>query len=35
MTEAASALKFAMDENTRYQDLAQKGAGTVQRAQQA
>ena len=35
MTEAASALKFATDENTRYQDLVQKGAGTVQRAQQA
>lgn len=35
VTEAASALKFATDENTRYQDLVQKGAGTVQRAQQA
>jgi membrane fusion protein, multidrug efflux system len=35
VTEAAAALKFAADENTRYQDLVQKGAGTVQRAQQA
>ncbi len=35
VTEAAAALKFARDENTRYQDLVQKGAGTVQRAQQA
>jgi membrane fusion protein (multidrug efflux system) len=35
VTQAASALKFATDENTRYQDLVQKGAGTVQRAQQA
>ena len=35
MTEADAALKFAKDENTRYQDLVQKGAGTVQRAQQA
>lgn len=35
VTEAAAALKFAKDENTRYQDLVQKGAGTVQRAQQA
>ena len=35
VTEAASALKFSADENTRYQDLVQKGAGTVQRAQQA
>lgn len=35
VTEAASSLKFATDENTRYQDLVQKGAGTVQRAQQA
>jgi len=35
VTEAASALKFSTDENTRYQDLVQKGAGTVQRAQQA
>ncbi|WP_291572534.1 HlyD family secretion protein [Bradyrhizobium sp.] len=35
VTEAAAALKFATDENTRYQDLVQKGAGTVQRAQQA
>ena len=35
VTEAEAALKFARDENTRYQDLVQKGAGTVQRAQQA
>ncbi len=35
VTEAAAALKFSMDENNRYQDLVQKGAGTVQRAQQA
>ena len=35
VTEAAAALKFSTDENTRYQDLVQKGAGTVQRAQQA
>jgi membrane fusion protein, multidrug efflux system len=35
VTEADAALKFATDENTRYQDLVQKGAGTVQRAQQA
>jgi membrane fusion protein (multidrug efflux system) len=35
VTQAEAALKFATDENTRYQDLVQKGAGTVQRAQQA
>jgi len=35
VTQADAALKFATDENTRYQDLVQKGAGTVQRAQQA
>jgi len=35
VTEAQAALKFATDENARYQDLVQKGAGTVQRAQQA
>jgi membrane fusion protein (multidrug efflux system) len=35
VTEADAALKFATDENIRYQDLVQKGAGTVQRAQQA
>jgi membrane fusion protein, multidrug efflux system len=35
VTEAQAALKFSTDENTRYQDLVQKGAGTVQRAQQA
>jgi membrane fusion protein (multidrug efflux system) len=33
--QAEAALKFATDENIRYQDLVQKGAGTVQRAQQA
>lgn len=35
VTEAQAALNFAQDENTRYQELVQKGAGTVQRAQQA
>jgi membrane fusion protein, multidrug efflux system len=35
VTEAEAALRFAQDENTRYQDLVQKGAGTLQRAQQA
>jgi membrane fusion protein, multidrug efflux system len=35
VTEAAAALKFATDENIRYQELVQRGAGTVQRAQQA
>jgi len=35
VTEAQAALKFSTDENNRYQDLVQKGAGTVQRAQQA
>ena len=35
VTEAEAALRFAKDENARYQDLVQKGAGTVQRAQQA
>ncbi|WP_424630136.1 HlyD family secretion protein [Bradyrhizobium sp. SYSU BS000235] len=35
VTQAEAALKFAQDENNRYQDLVQKGAGTVQRAQQA
>ena len=35
VTQAEAALKFATDENTRYQDLVQKGAGTVQRAEQA
>jgi membrane fusion protein, multidrug efflux system len=35
VSEAQAAFKFAQDENTRYQDLVQKGAGTVQRAQQA
>jgi membrane fusion protein, multidrug efflux system len=35
VTEAQATLKFSTDENTRYQDLVQKGAGTVQRAQQA
>ncbi|MCP9625465.1 HlyD family secretion protein [Rhodopseudomonas palustris] len=33
--EAQAALTFAADENQRYQELVQKGAGTVQRAQQA
>lgn len=35
VTEAQAALDFARDENKRYQDLVQTGAGTVQRAQQA
>lgn len=35
VAQAEAALKFAKDENTRYQDLVQTGAGTVQRAQQA
>jgi membrane fusion protein, multidrug efflux system len=35
VAQAQAALKFAQDENVRYQDLVQKGAGTVQRAQQA
>ncbi|MEH2513069.1 membrane fusion protein (multidrug efflux system) [Nitrobacteraceae bacterium AZCC 1564] len=35
VAQAQAALKFAQDENNRYQDLVQKGAGTVQRAQQA
>jgi membrane fusion protein, multidrug efflux system len=35
VTQAQAALKFSTDENNRYQDLMQKGAGTVQRAQQA
>ncbi len=35
VTEAEAALNFAKDENTRYQDLVQRGAGTAQRAQQA
>jgi membrane fusion protein (multidrug efflux system) len=35
VTEAQAALTFAQDENKRYQDLVQTGAGTVQRAQQA
>jgi membrane fusion protein (multidrug efflux system) len=34
VTEAQAALTLAQQENARYQDLAQKGAGTVQRAQQ-
>jgi len=33
--EAQAALKFAQDENKRYQDLLRSGSGTVQRAQQA
>ncbi|WP_319797185.1 HlyD family secretion protein [Nitrobacter sp.] len=34
-SEAQAALKFAQDENKRYQDLVRTGAGTLQRAQQA
>ena len=33
--EALAALQFSKDENNRYQQLAQSGYGTVQRAQQA
>jgi membrane fusion protein (multidrug efflux system) len=33
--EAEGALKFAREENQRYQELVAKGAGTLQRAQQA
>ena len=35
VAEAQAAFNFAQDENNRYQELVQKGAGTVQRAQQA
>ena len=35
VAEADAALKFAKQENDRYQDLYAKGAGTAQRAQQA
>jgi membrane fusion protein (multidrug efflux system) len=35
VTEAQAALRFSDDENKRYQQLAQTGFGTVQRAQQA
>ncbi|PWT93137.1 MAG: secretion protein HylD [Proteobacteria bacterium] len=35
VAEAQAALRFSEEENARYQDLAQKGAGTLQRAQQA
>jgi membrane fusion protein (multidrug efflux system) len=35
VAEAEGALNFAKQENTRYQDLLAKGAGTEQRAQQA
>ncbi|NEW94078.1 HlyD family secretion protein [Rhodopseudomonas sp. BR0M22] len=35
VTEAQAALKFSGEENQRYQDLVDNGAGTVQRAQQA
>jgi len=35
VAEADAALRFARQENDRYQDLASKGAGTAQRAQQA
>jgi membrane fusion protein (multidrug efflux system) len=34
-SEAQAALKFAQDENKRYQDLLRTGSGTMQRAQQA
>ena len=35
VVEAQATLNFSQDENTRYQDLVNTGAGTVQRAQQA
>jgi membrane fusion protein (multidrug efflux system) len=35
VVEAQAALNFSQDENKRYQDLVNTGAGTVQRAQQA
>jgi membrane fusion protein (multidrug efflux system) len=35
VSEAQAALRFSQEENARYQDLLQKGAGTEQRAQQA
>lgn len=35
VSEAQAALRFSTQENSRYQDLLAKGAGTAQRAQQA
>jgi multidrug efflux pump subunit AcrA (membrane-fusion protein) len=35
VTEAQAAFTFAQEENARYQDLAQTGSGTIERAQQA
>jgi len=35
VTEAQAALRFSEEENSRYQDLLRRGAGTAQRAQQA
>jgi membrane fusion protein (multidrug efflux system) len=35
VTEAQAALEFSKQENARYQDLVQKGAGTSQRAEQS
>jgi len=35
VTEAQAALTFAEQENAHFQDLAQKGSGTIERAQQA
>ena len=35
VADARAALRFAQEENARYQDLLRKGAGTQQRAQQA
>jgi membrane fusion protein (multidrug efflux system) len=35
VSQAQAALQFARQENTRYQELAKRGAGTEQRAQQA
>lgn len=35
VVSAAATLDFSKDQNVRYQDLVQKGAGTAQRAQQA
>ena len=33
MTQAEAALKFAREDAARYRDLAEKGAGTIQRSQ--
>ncbi len=33
MTQAEASLKFAREDAARYRDLAEKGAGTIQRSQ--